>query len=79
MLQESENLSTQTLKKMLGKDAKYINFYKTFPDDITSYDISRIIYLLQYNISRKADGLSDNKIPTKKKKSASSFSDFSAW
>ena len=33
MLQESENLSTQTLKKMLGKDAKYINFYKTFSDD----------------------------------------------
>jgi len=29
--------------------------------------------------ARKADGLSDNKIPTKKKKSASSFSDFSAW
>ena len=78
MLQESENLSTQTLKKMLGKDAKYINFYKTFSDDIVS---PLIIYLINtsYNISRKADGLSDNKIPTKKKKSASSFSDFSAW
>ena len=78
MLQELENLSTQTLKKMLGKDAKYINFYKTFSDDIVS---PLIIYLINtsYNISRKADGLSDNKIPTKKKKSASSFSDFSAW